>query len=65
MCAESEELSDSQNVGMPDTITGLNKTSPIAVDCRIAPIITGFTIRITVSKLLLQISLAFMWSCLF
>lgn len=48
MCGESEEFSDSQNVGMPNSITGLNKPSTIAGDGRIAPIITGFTIRITV-----------------
>lgn len=48
MCGESEEFSNSQNVGMPNPITGLNKPSTTAGDCRIAAIITGFTVRITV-----------------
>lgn len=48
MCGKSEEFSDSQNVGMPNSVTGLNKPGTIAGDCRIASIITGFAIRITV-----------------
>lgn len=48
VCGESEEFSNCQNVGMSNSIMGLNKPGTFVGDCRIALIITGFTSRITV-----------------